>query len=67
MKAVTEAQGHLRSLLQLVEVGRTARGYRSFPTDFREPGVAQVGRVEAREMVTSLDPDEWLTENFGWS
>lgn len=52
MKAVTETHGHLRSLLQLVEVGRVARGFSSFPADCREPGIAKVRWGELR-------PETW--------
>lgn len=52
MKAVTETHGHLRSLLQLVEVGRIARESRSFPADCREPGIAKVRWGESK-------PETW--------
>lgn len=48
MKAVTETRGHLMSLLQLVEVGRIARGDRSFPDNCKEPGVAKIRWGETR-------------------
>lgn len=52
MKAVTETHGHLMSLLQLVEIGRIARGDRSFPAGCREPGVAKIRWGEQR-------PERW--------